>query len=107
MFIDGGLTSILQFIGTTHINKSFKSKMRELWEAWLTEGEVKYTRTGKRKRTSYEMVAEWVLDAWNSIAADDYIVKGFKGCGYYMWDGQPDSLFSRLAETLKNGAVAK
>ena len=24
-----------------------------------------------------------------------------------MWDGQPDSLFSRLDETLKNGAVAK
>ena len=50
---------------------------------------------------------EWVLDAWNSIATDDYIMKGFKGCGYYMWDGQPDSLFSRLAETLKNDAVAK
>ena len=77
MSIDGGLTSILQFIDTTHINKSFQSKMRELWEAWLTEGGVEYTRTGKRKHASYEMVAEWVLNAWNSIATDDYIMKGF------------------------------
>ena len=53
------------------------------------------------------MVAEWVSHAWNSIATDDYIMKGFRGCGYHMWDGKPDSLFSRLAETLKNGEVSQ
>ena len=79
--------------------------MRALWDALLTEGEVEYTRTGKRKRASYGMVAEWVSHAWNSIATDDYIMKGFRECGYHMWDGKPDSLFSRLAKTLKNDEV--
>ena len=65
---------------------------------------MEYTRTGKRQRASYEMVAEWVS---HSIATDDYIMKGFRGCGYHMWDGKPDSLFSRLAGTLKNGEVSQ
>ena len=64
--------------------------MRELWEDWLTEGEVDCTRTGKRKRASYDMVAEWVSHAWNSIAIDDYIMKGFRGPHYHMWNGKPD-----------------
>ena len=75
--IGGGLTSILQFIDT-HVNKSLKSKARELWEAWLPKGEMEYTRTGKRKRASYEIVAEWVSHAWSSIATNDYTMKGFK-----------------------------
>ena len=68
---------------------------------------MEYTRTEKRKRASYEMVAEWVSHAWNSIATDDYIMKGFRGCGYHMWDGKPDSLFSTFAETLINGEVSQ
>ena len=80
MYIGGGLTSILQFIDT-RINKCFKGKMKDMWEAWLSEGEVEYTRTGTRKRAPYEMVAQWVWHAWNSIATDNYIMKGFRGCG--------------------------
>ena len=87
--------------------KVFKGKMREMQEAWLTEVEVVFTRTGKRKRASYEMVAEWVSHACNSITTNDYIMKGSRGCGYHMWDGEPDSLFFRLAETLKNGKVSQ
>ena len=31
--------------------------MKKNWAEWLENGEVVFTRTGKRKRASYEMVA--------------------------------------------------
>src|SRR4051812_47392908 len=42
--------------------------------------EEEYTRTGKRKRASYEMVANWVSSAWKSISSE-LIIKSFVGCG--------------------------
>ena len=95
--IGGSLTSLLQF-NDTHINKSLKDRMRDFWETWPTESEEEYIRTEKRKKASYEMIAKWLHDSWNSLAADDFIMKGFKECGYY-------ALHSNLADTLKNGEV--
>ncbi|GFT18144.1 pogo transposable element with KRAB domain [Trichonephila clavipes] len=50
------------------INRSFKSKVRKLWEQWMSDGEKNYTKTGKLKRASYENVSRWVLKAWNDVA---------------------------------------
>jgi hypothetical protein len=53
--IPGGMTPLLQ-PADVHWNKSFKSSMKERWLQWLAEGGEEYTRGGKRKSASYEMV---------------------------------------------------
>ncbi|GFS81540.1 pogo transposable element with KRAB domain [Trichonephila clavipes] len=65
--IPGGLTKKLQPLDVG-INRSFKSKVRKLWEQWMSDGEKNYTKTGKLKRASYENVSRWVLKAWNDVA---------------------------------------
>ncbi|GFV45785.1 DNA polymerase theta [Trichonephila clavipes] len=65
--IPGGLTKKLQPLDIG-INRSFKSKVRKLWEQWMSDGEKNYTKTGKLKRASYENVSRWVLKAWNDVA---------------------------------------
>ena len=42
--------------------------------------EQKYTKTGRRKRASYEMVANWVSKAWSKIQPE-LIISSFIGCG--------------------------
>ncbi|GFV83257.1 pogo transposable element with KRAB domain [Trichonephila clavipes] len=65
--IPGGLTKKLQPLDVG-INRSFKSKVRKLWEQWMSDGEKNYTKTGKLKWASYENVSCWVLKAWNDVA---------------------------------------
>ena len=59
---------------------------------------MEFTRTGKRKRASYEMVAAWVNQSWKQIPGD-IIVKGLNECGYIEWNGSLDVLHSRLKDT--------
>ena len=53
--IPGRMTPVLQ-PADVHWNKPFKTTMREKWIQWLSDGEVEYTCSGKRKSASYEMV---------------------------------------------------
>ena len=55
--------------------------MRNRWDDWMSNGIAEYTKSGKRRRASYEMVCEWVHDEWKKI---DYetILKGFRENGY-------------------------
>ena len=102
-YVDGGMTPLLQFLDT-HVNKSFKDRLKDTWADWMDCGEVEYTRTGKSRRASYEMVAKWAQAAWKEVP-NDMIVSGFKQCGYIEWDGNLDVLHSRLKETITNRAV--
>ena len=102
--IDGGMTPLLQLVDT-HVNKPFKDHLREKWDEWMTDGEIQYTASGKRKRASYQMVVEWINDVWRKVATDDAIMKGFKECGYIGYDGNVDSLHSRLRDTMVNSEV--
>ena len=74
--IHGGMTPLLQF-QDTHVNKPFKDRMRDEWEAWIEGTEVEYTASGNRKRASYQLVAEWADKIWKEVATDDVILQGF------------------------------
>ena len=57
-----------------------KSKVRKSWNEWLEDGEQAFTRTGKRKRASYDTVAKWVVEAWEQVPRD-LITNSFVKCG--------------------------
>ena len=71
----------------------------------MTGGEIQFTASGKRKRASYEMVVNWVNDVWQQVATDNAILKGFKECGYIGYDGDVNSLHSRLRDTIVNREI--
>lgn len=74
--IPGGLTKILQPLDLA-VNKSFKSKIRKLWETWMVEGLHSYTKSGKMRKATYEDVASWVSLAWKDVSSKT-VMSGFK-----------------------------
>uniref|UniRef100_A0A8C3TJQ5 HTH CENPB-type domain-containing protein n=1 Tax=Catharus ustulatus TaxID=91951 RepID=A0A8C3TJQ5_CATUS len=73
--IPGGLTKELQPLDIGII-RSFKAKVRSLWEEWMLEGEHSYTNTGRLRRASYATVCRWILDAWGKVTTRT-ISRGF------------------------------
>ncbi|GFW08974.1 pogo transposable element with KRAB [Trichonephila clavipes] len=65
--ISGGITKKLQPLDVS-INRSFKSKVRKLWEQWMSNGEKNYMKMGKLKQASHENVSNWVLKVWNDVS---------------------------------------
>ena len=72
--------------------------MRAKWEDWYADGEVILTKSGKRKRVSYDVIATWVSESWKAISAD-LVVKAMAANGL-TFDDIP-SFHSRLAKLLK------
>ena len=79
-YIDSEMTPLLQFLDT-HVNKPFKDSLKDQWEEWLDNGKEEFTKSGKRRRASYEMVAQWVHKAWRDDATDEIIVRDFSKLG--------------------------
>ena len=98
-YIPGGMTPLLQPLDS-HLNKPFKdaNAMRRRWEEWLLNGDREYTRTGKRKGASYEMVAQWVSEAWREMSRD-IIKRSFIETGIQDCDGD-EVLHSKLQSLL-------
>ncbi|GFV35830.1 pogo transposable element with KRAB domain [Trichonephila clavipes] len=90
--IPGGLTKKLQPLDVG-INRSFKSKVRKLWEQWMSDGEKNYTKTGKLKRASYENVPRWVLKAWNDVA-ETTVKNAFRKCNIIVKNDSDDEVFT-------------
>lgn len=102
-FIPGGMTSLLQPCDLSW-NKPMKSRVRQLWSEWLEHGEQQFTRTGKRKRASYDTVAGWIVKAWDELSPD-LIKASFVHCGITDHPDQ-DKLHSSLKTLLETGEVA-
>ena len=79
LFIPSRMTSLLQPCDASW-SKAMKSRVRTMWEKWLKGGEVQYMCTGKRKRVSYDTVAQWIVDAWSEIPRE-MIQESFVKCG--------------------------
>ncbi|GFT36488.1 pogo transposable element with KRAB [Trichonephila clavipes] len=88
------------------INRSFKSKVRKLWELWMSDGEKNYTKTGKLKRASYENVSRWVLKAWNDVA-ETTVKNAFRKCNIIVKNDSDDeeSLLSSDSDVLREDLI--
>ncbi|GFW59583.1 hypothetical protein TNCV_3222341 [Trichonephila clavipes] len=88
------------------INRSFKSKVRKLWEQWMSDGEKNYTKTGKLKRASYENVSRWVLKAWNDVA-ETTVNNAFRKCNIIVKNDSDDeeSLLSSDSDVLREDLI--
>ena len=106
-YIDSGMTPLLQFL-ETHVNKPFKDSLKDQWEEWLDNGKEEFTKSGKRRRASYEMVvAQLVHKAWRDVATDKIIVRGFLENGYMgKWvNGKTAELHLKLRTTVESRNV--
>jgi hypothetical protein len=77
--IPGGLTSKLQPLDVS-LNKPFKAKVRNLYNHWMSDAIKDYTPSGKIKRPSYSLVANWVKESWEAMDIN-MIRRSFKCCG--------------------------
>ncbi|GFT91823.1 hypothetical protein TNCV_575921 [Trichonephila clavipes] len=103
--IPGGLTKKLQPLDVG-INRSFKSKVRKLWEQWMSDGEKNYTKTGKLKRAFYEKVSRGVLKAWNDVA-ETTVKNAFRKCYIIVKNDSDDeaSLLSSDSDVLREDLI--
>ena len=66
--------------------------MRQHYNDWMNEAIKEYTPSGKIKRPSYSLVANWVKESWDAIDPD-MINRSFKCCGVSnAVDGTEDGL---------------
>lgn len=92
--IPGGLTSVVQPLDVC-LNKPFKDRLREKWNAWMSSGQFTYTKGGNLKKPDYSIICKQVLEAWAEIPKE-MIVKSFKKCGISnAMDGSEDDLFGQ------------
>lgn len=75
--IPGGLTRFLQPLDIS-VNKPFKDNLKAHWEEWMSDSRNdQFTLSGRKKRASYETVAEWVRKSFDAVPSS-CIINGFR-----------------------------
>ncbi|CAG8447994.1 9949_t:CDS:2 [Diversispora eburnea] len=62
----GRLTSIVQPLDVC-LNKPFKDRLRVKWCQWMAVGNFDLTKGGNIKKPGYNVICNWILEAWDSI----------------------------------------
>ncbi|CAG8815249.1 6770_t:CDS:2, partial [Dentiscutata erythropus] len=44
-----------------------RAMMRDYYNNWLGNGILTYTKTGRIQCSAYNLIAQWILQAWNEI----------------------------------------
>ena len=52
------------------VNSNFKRGIRNRWQKWMRDGLKEKTKSGKLKKASYSLVANWIKESWNSISQE-------------------------------------
>ena len=60
-------------------NKSFKQKIAELYDEWLSNGIHEFTESGNMKPVKQKKVLDCILAAWESLAKE-IIESSFNSC---------------------------
>lgn len=80
--------------------------MKRRWRDWLLQGEHEYTKSGKRKRASYNLVAQWVSDSWKDVP-HNLISRSFLECGLsHLSSHGLEELHSKLRAVVEEGITA-
>jgi len=69
----------------THINKSFKDKIRIRFDEWYTTYGIKegnQTQKGNLKAPSISLLIPWIIDSWNEVPSS-IVCNSFKHCGKF------------------------
>lgn len=89
--IPGGLTSVVQPLDVC-LNKPFKDRLRVKWRQWMAVGNFDLTKDGNIKKPGYNVICNWILEAWDSIPKE-MVIKSFKKCGISnSMDGMEDHM---------------
>ena len=70
----------------------------------MANGVAEFTKSGKPRKASYEMVAKWIDGEWKTVEHES-IIKGFQENGYIDYAGNKNVLHSGLQQTLAEGQV--
>ena len=74
--ISDSLTSVIQPLDIC-LNKLFKNKLYEKWNAWMSLDQFTYTKGENLKKPDYSIICKQILEAWAEIPKE-IIVKSFK-----------------------------
>ena len=69
VIIPGGMTSQLQVLDVV-INKPFRVYLGEEYSHWLINGNHALPSTGKLKKPSIQLLAQWITTAWGRISIE-------------------------------------
>jgi len=100
--VPGGCTKFVQPPDLSW-NAPFKSRIRELHNLWMMNGDhMEFTTGGNPRPPGMDVYLEWILDSWNAISKEA-ISKSFKDCGISVsTDGSEDELIHCFKE---HGAI--
>lgn len=89
--VPGGCTKYVQPADVSW-NKPFKEMMRNFYDAYMTSGDLQYTKAGNPKAPPLEVYCAWVVKAWDSLS-EEMIKHSFKACGISnAIDGSEDAM---------------
>jgi hypothetical protein len=100
--IPRGLTKKVQPLDIS-VNKSFKSKLRNKWEKWMTDGIHSFTKIGTQKRANYSEVCKCIKESWGEITVD-CIKNGFRKAGIYSYETAESESRDPFNESTDEGA---